>query len=659
MLINTFASEYISTPLEKDHTISKLSFAGLLVTLGIIYGDIGTSPLYVMNAIVGNRTITEELIYGALSCVFWTLTLQTTIKYVIFTLRADNRGEGGIFSLFALVRKRGKWLVYPAIIGGAALLADGIITPSITVSASIEGLRIFDPEISTIPIVIAILIVLFVFQRLGTKLVGSSFGPIMFIWFSMLGVLGASQIFSDSHILKAVNPYYAFELLWHYPKGFWLLGAVFLCTTGAEALYSDLGHCGRRNIRVSWIFVKACLLLNYFGQGAWLMSHAGELLPQNPFYGIMPAWFQLIGIVIATFASIIASQALITGSYTLISEAMRLNLWPKVRVIHPNELKGQIFVPSVNYFLLFGCVGMVLLFRESTNMEAAYGLSISFCMLMTTILYSTYSYVRRGSWILTVLFGGTFFTIEALFLIANLAKFSHGGYVTVIMGTLLFLVMFVWYKARKIKNRYLEFVDIKDYLPMLKELSEDSSIPKFSTHLIYLTSADYNSQIETKILHSIFNRRPKRADIYWFVHVDVVDEPYTMEYNVDILEKGKVFRIEFRLGFRVAPRVNLLFRKVLENMVINHEVDITSRYDSLKEQNVPGDFRFVVIEKFLSYENELPFIEKYVMDIYFFFKKMSLSEGREFGLDTSNVLIEKFPLVIAPPREIKLKRVYE
>ena len=645
--------------MEKDHTISKLSFAGLLVTLGIIYGDIGTSPLYVMNAIVGKRPITEELIYGALSCVFWTLTLQTTIKYVIFTLRADNKGEGGIFSLFALVRKRGKWLVYPAIIGGAALLADGIITPSITVSASIEGLRIFNPEIHTIPIVIVILIFLFVFQRLGTKLVGSSFGPIMFIWFTMLGILGAAQIFTDAHILKAINPYYAFELLWHYPKGFWLLGAVFLCTTGAEALYSDLGHCGRRNIRVSWIFVKICLLLNYFGQGAWLMSHAGESLPQNPFYGIMPAWFQLIGIVIATFASVIASQALITGSYTLISEAMRLNLWPKVRVIHPNELKGQIFVPSINYFLLIGCVGMVLLFQESTNMEAAYGLSISFCMLMTTVLYSTYSYVRRGSWILTVLFGATFFTIETLFLIANLAKFSHGGYVTVIMGTLLFLVMFIWFKARKIKNRYLEFVDIKDYLPMLKELSDDSSIPKFSTHLIYLTSADYNSQIETKILHSIFNRRPKRADIYWFVHVDVLDEPYIMEYNVDILEKGKVFRIEFRLGFRIAPRINLLFRKVLENMVINHEVDITSRYDSLKEQNVPGDFRFVVIEKFLSFENELPMMEKFVMDIYFMLKKMSLREGREFGLDTSNVLIEKFPLVIAPPRESKLKRVYE
>lgn len=646
--------------MEKQHGLNKLTLAGLLVTLGIIYGDIGTSPLYVMQAILGDRPVSQLLVYGGLSCVFWTLTIQTTVKYIILTLRADNKGEGGIFSLYALVRKRGKWLVYPAIIGGAALLADGVITPSITVSSSIEGLRLYYEDINTVPIVIAILCGLFIFQRMGTMLVGSSFGPIMFIWFSMLGVLGLGNLTQHWGILHAVNPKYAIEMLVEYPKGFWLLGAVFLCTTGAEALYSDLGHCGRKNIRISWIFVKTCLLLNYFGQGAWIMQHTGEVLSaQNPFYATMPDWFLLIGIIIATMASVIASQALITGSFTLINEAMRLNLWPKVRVLHPTDLRGQIYVPSINIMLFIGCVAMVLGFKESKNMEAAYGLSISITMLMTTLLYCTYLYVKRGSYFLVGLTAFVFLTIELCFLAANLNKFMHGGYVTVFIGSVLFAVMFVWFKARKIKNRYLEFVNVKDFLPPLKALSDDVTVPKYCSHLIYLTSADYPSQMESKIFYSVFQKQPKRADVYWFVHVDVVDEPYTLEYVVTPLIPGDVFRVDFMLGFRVPPRINLYFKKVVENMVANNEVDTVSRYESLNKQNVSGDFRFVVIEKFLSFENELPFIEKLIMDGYFFLKSVSLKEGREFGLDTSSVTIEKFPLILIPPKEVSMKRVYE
>ena len=613
-----------------------------------------------MQAILGDRPVSQLLVYGGLSCVFWTLTIQTTVKYIILTLRADNKGEGGIFSLYALVRKRGKWLVYPAIIGGAALLADGVITPSITVSSSIEGLRFYYEDINTVPIVIAILCLLFIFQRMGTMLVGSSFGPIMFIWFTMLGVLGLANLNHNWEILHALNPKYAIEMLVEYPKGFWLLGAVFLCTTGAEALYSDLGHCGRKNIRISWIFVKTCLLLNYFGQGAWIMQHNGEVLSaQNPFYATMPDWFRIVGIIIATMASVIASQALITGSFTLINEAMRLNLWPKVRVLHPTDLRGQIYVPSINIMLFIGCVAMVLGFKESKNMEAAYGLSISITMLMTTLLYSTYLYVKRGSYFLVGVTAFVFLTVELCFLAANLNKFMHGGYVTVFIGTVLFTIMYVWYKARKIKNRYLEFVNVKDFLPPLKGLSDDATVPKFCSHLIYLTSADYPSQMESKIFYSIFNKQPKRADVYWFVHVDVVDEPYTLEYIVTPLIPGDVFRVDFMLGFRVPPRINLYFKKVVENMVANNEVDTVSRYESLNKQNVSGDFRFVVIEKFLSFENELPFIEKLIMDGYFFLKSVSLKEGREFGLDTSSVSIEKFPLILIPPKEVNMKRVYE
>lgn len=645
--------------MEKDSRLNKLSFAGLLVTLGIIYGDLGTSPLYVMQAIIGDRPVTKLLVYGGLSCVFWTLTLQATIKYIILILRADNNGEGGVFSLYALVRKRAKWLVFPAIVGGAALMADGMITPAITVTSAIEGLKIYNPDIAVVPIVIVILSMLFLFQRAGTRLVGSLFGPIMFIWFMMLGVLGIANLNHDLSVLNAINPVYAFELLVLYPKGIWLLGAVFLCTTGAEALYSDLGHCGRRNIRVSWGFVKICLLLNYFGQGAWLMTHEGEVMNTQIFFAVMPYWFLIIGIIIATMASVIASQALITGTFTLVNEAMRLNLWPKVRVVHPTDERGQIFVPSANGMLFAGCIAMVLFFQESRNMEAAYGLTINFAMLMDTILFGTFIYMRRGSISLVALLGLAFIPIEVTFLFANFTKFTHGGFVTVIVGSALFLVMFVWFRARKIKNRYLEFVNVKDYLQPLKDLSDDASVPKYASHLIYMTSADYPSQMESKIFYSIFNKRPKRADVYWFIHVDVLDEPYKMDYMVTPLIPGDVFRIDFMLGFRVAPRINLFFKKVVENMVQNKEVDTVSRYESLSRQHVSGDFRFVVIEKFLSYENELPLVEKVIMDIYFFLKKLSLREGREFGLDTSSVTTEKFPLILNPTKDAKLTRVFE
>lgn len=606
---------------------------------------------------MGREPIDKFLVLGGVSCVFWTLTIQTTLKYIVLTIQADNKGEGGIFSLYALVRKRAKWLIYPAIIGGCTLLADGIITPAITVSAAVEGLKIYNPELNTIPIIVTIIAFLFVFQRAGTRLVGSSFGPIMLLWFSMLGILGMHKILEHPAILQAVNPVYAIDLLVKHPSGFWLLGAVFLCTTGAEALYSDLGHCGRKNIRVSWIFVKTCLLLNYFGQGAWLMRHRGLLLEGNPFYGIMPPWFLIFGIITATAASVIASQALISGSYTLISEAMRLNIWPKVRIIFPTVQRGQVYIPSVNWFLFAGCVLIVLYFRKSANMEAAYGLAITITMMMTTILFSTYWYVKHGSWITTALVGGTFFSVEISFFIANLSKFPHGGYVTLFIALLLFSVMFTWFKARKIKNRYLEFVPVDEYLPSLRELSEDRSIPKYASHLIYLTSADYKTQIEDKVIYSIFNKQPKRADIYWLIHVDVMDEPYRTDYSVDILVPNKVIRIEFKLGFRVAPRLNLFFKKVVETLVKEKRVDIISQYESLRRKHIAGDFRFVVMEKYLSNENELSFFDKIIMEFYFYLKHISMTEESAFGLDTSNVTVEKFPLILGKPAQINLKEI--
>ena len=650
----------------------KASLAGVAIALGIIYGDIGTSPLYVLNAITNGKTISDVLILGSLSCIIWTLTLQTTVKYVFLTLKADNRGEGGIFSLYALVRRRRKWLVFTAIIGGAALLADGMITPPISVTSAVEGLRNIK-QFSTITdktIVIIVLVIiagLFFMQQFGTQSIGKLFGPVMGIWFAMLAALGFVHLSDNPAIYSALNPWYAIKLLTTYHKGFWILGGVFLCTTGAEALYSDLGHCGRSNIRVSWLFVKTCLILNYLGQGAWLLAHYNgkPITPAmitagfNPFYGIMPAWFLLPGIAIATIAAIIASQALISGSFTLISEAIRLNLWPKMKIKYPTEARGQLFVPGINLLLFLGCSAIVLRFQKSTNMEAAYGLAITICMIATTILFANYLVLKRSAHYFVYLYLGVYLTIELSFLIANLDKFPHGGYVTLVMGGLLFTIMYVWYRARKIKNRYLEFVPIDDYLGRMEDLSNDRSIVKHATHLVYMTSADNPKEIEYKIMHSILSKKPKRADIYWFVHVHTMDDPYTSEYSVIHIIPNDIIRVEFRLGFRMQPRINLMFRQVVLDLVAQREVNIISRYESLERNNVVGDFEFVVMEKFLSNDNELPFMEKLIMKVHFWLKLHSLSEASSFGLDTSNVMVEKFALVVAPISNLNLKRIYK
>ncbi len=652
--------------------VNKVSAAGLLVALGIIYGDIGTSPLYVFNSIIKGRVVDDSLILGTLSLIIWTITLLTTIKYVIMVLRADNRGEGGIFALFALVRRRKKWLVIPAMIGGAALLSDGIITPPISITSAIEGLkelpRFHELSQDTIVyIVLGIISAFFFTQQFGTSNIGKMFGPFMSIWFGMLAVLGLIHMSDDFSIFRALNPYYAIHFLFTYSEGFWLLGAVFLCTTGAEALYSDLGHCGRGNIRISWIFVKSCLLIQYFGQGASLLKHhSGKLLSDsvinaegiNAFYDLMPNWFIVPGVIIATSAAIIASQAMVTGSFTLINEAIRLNLWPKLKINYPSEAKGQIYIPAINTLLFVGCVGVVLFFRESAKMEAAYGLAIITTMFMTTILFANYLVLHRVKALWIYVFLAAYVIIESSFLLALMDKFIHGGYITLMIGFVLFSVMYVWYRSRKIKNRYVEFVRMEEYVPKLEELSNDSSVPKYATHLVYLTSANNPKEIEHKIIYSILSGKPKRADIFWFVHVDTMDDPYTSEYSVEHIIPNDIIRVEFRLGFRMQPRINLMFKKVVEDLVANREVNVMSRYDSQQRNNMAGDFKFIVMEKFLSQDNDLPFFERIVMRAYFWLKEISLNEEKGFGLEQSTVVVEKFPLIIAPVSNLKLKRIY-
>jgi KUP system potassium uptake protein len=633
--------------------------AGVLIAIGIIYGDIGTSPLYVFNAILGDHIISEQIILGSLSCVFWTLTLQTTLKYVLLTLRADNNGEGGIFSLYALIKRRTKYMLVPAIIGGCALMADGIITPPISVASAVEGLEKTIPNLPTVEIVIAILSFLFLIQQFGTRTVGQSFAPIMVIWFLTLAVLGVSQISTMPSIFKALNPYYAYDVLSNYPQGFLLLGGVFLCTTGAEALYSDLGHCGRKNIRVSWVFVKTCLVLNYFGQGAWLMQHTGEVLGERRvFFEIMPHWFLIPGVIIATMAAIIASQALITGSFTLISEAIRLGFWPKMRVVYTTEQKGQIFVPAINFLLWVGCVFIVYYFQESSKMEAAYGLAIIMTMLMTTLLFATYIRTRlKLKPIVVGLYLLVFLLIEGSFLFANLGKILHGGYVTLIIASVLVSIMLIWYRARKIRNQLVEFVELKPFIPMLEKLSTDHSFPKYATNLVFLTSSEKVDRVEKKILYSIFENKPKRADVYWLIHVDVQDHPYTCEYVVKHIVPNDIIRVDFKLGFRVDQKINILLRKVIEELVLSKELDVDLKYKS-QYSFIGGDFRYVLIKKEFSYENEMQFFDKLLVFGHSIIKKIGLTEEKGFGLDQAIVTTESYPLIFnRKVKEFPLKRI--
>ncbi len=639
--------------------IKKLSFAGLIITLGVVYGDLGTSPLYTMRAILlaGEANINELLIYGSLSCIFWTLTLQTTIKYIIITLQADNNGEGGIFALFALIRKKSGWAAILTMAGGAALLADGVITPSITVTSAIEGLRLFNTDIPVIPIVLIIFGALFFIQQFGTNFVGGSFGPIMVVWFSMLGIFGFSQLINYPDIFRAVNPEYAFRFLREYPGGFILLGAVFLCTTGAEALYSDLGHCGRTNIRVSWIFVKITLLLNYFGQGAWVMMHnitSGDI---NPFYSIMPRWFLLPGILISTAAAIIASQALISGSYTLLSEAVSLNFWPKIRILHPTFIQGQVYLPFVNWFLWITCSLVVFFFKESANMEAAYGLAITITMIMTTLLLSYYSYQRGWNHRLVLLMLTVYLTIEGSFLIANLHKFRYGGWFTLMLASFYFIIMFGWYFGRKLKNRYVTFTDLYKYIDLFKDLSKDNSVPKTATNLVYIIKANRPDQVESKVIYSIFQKQPKRADTYWFLHVDRIDEPDRIDYQVNQIIPGVLIRVDFHIGFKVEPKINLYFKEVLEDMLAAGEIKLESTFDSLRKHSMPADFRYILIDRIMPRDYKLSGMENVTLALHSLSRLLCISDVKALQLDSANTIEEQVPITIDQPAETRISRL--
>ena len=639
----------------------QLGLIGIIITMGIVYGDIGTSPLYVMNALIDGTRNTPNFIIGAISCVIWTLTFQTTIKYVLITLKAHNNGEGGILALYALLRKKKKFLYFFAIIGGASLLADGVITPSITITSAIEGLRMVNPQIPVTPIVIVIFAILFLSQQFGTNKLGKSFGPIMLIWFSVMGIMGFVEIFKYPGILKAFNPYYVYVFLSEFPEGFVLLGAVFLCTTGAEALYSDLGHCGYRNIKYSWIFVKTTLILNYLGQGAWVLTNPHLTTAYtNPFFAIMPQWLLLPGIILATMASIIASQALISGTFTLISEAIQLNLWPKLKIDHPTEVKGQMYIPFINWLLFFSCCFVELYFIESSKMEAAYGLAITITMIITTILVTYHLRLNKNKNIFIVLlFPLVFLTIEFSFLFANISKFVHGGWFTIMLAFVFGLIMYVCFRARQIKNRYLQFCNFAKYSNPIRDLQKDEKVPCFTSNLVYLTKADSPNEIESKIIYSILNKFPKRADRYWIIHINYTDIPNNIEYFVSKLIPDIVFRIDFNIGFRISPKINVFFRKVIEDLIKSKEVDIISNFPSLRNHQIQGDFKFILIDRIHTHDFDLKFFDSLIMNLHELINKISISDSNAFGLDTSVVIDEKVPLHYKTFKPVNLQRINE
>lgn len=630
-------------------THKKLTAMGLLIAIGIVFGDIGTSPLYVMRTILrANPHFDANYILGAVSCIIWTLTLQTTLKYVIVALRADNKGEGGVLALFTLIRKRGyRWLFIVAILGASTLIADGVITPAITVTSAIEGLHGLSTDIPIVPIVLFIISTVFFIQRFGTGSIGTYFGPFMLVWFLLLGILGMIHVVDYPYIIKAFNPYYAIKLLASSPEWFLILGAVFLCTTGAEALYSDLGHCGRRNITISWIFVKVMLILNYMGQGAYIVSHSTSMHTGiNPFYAIMPNWLLIPGIIMATGAAIIASQALISGCFTIFSEAVHLNFWPTMKFKYPSVDKGQIYIPRINNLLYILCIITVLLFQTSAHMEAAYGLSITITMLTTTVMLAVYLKQRFTPQWLVIAFLLVYLLIEGFFFLANLTKFAHGGWFTIMLALIAGSTMYIWYRASNIRRKYLKFKKLSDYYDIIRDLKADETIPKYATNLVYIRQSDSDDMVEDKLIYSIINKQPKRADHYFLVHFSNDDAPDTLNYTCHELIEQTLYAINIRVGYRVNPLMTLYLRQIVEDLIAQHRFDIRSCYPSLRKHNIAGDFRFIVLHRIYYASTVVSASDNFMLHLFGFIRHIGIDDEQALGLDTSNVTVERVPFVI-------------
>ena len=663
----------------KPSTNNRLSLAGIIVALGVVYGDIGTSPMYTMAALIsgngGLQNISTDFILGSVSLIFWTLTIVTTTKYVLIALRADNHGEGGIFALYTLVRKKAKWLIIPAMIGGATFLADGMMTPAVTVTTAIEGLKgvtIFNSvwihnQKTVILVTVIILSILFFIQRFGTEAIGRAFGPIMMLWFTCLALIGLYRLADDWSFLRALNPLYAVQTLFspQNKNGLFILGSIFLATTGAEALYSDMGHVGRNNIYGSWPYVKICLLINYLGQAVWINQIKDQPLFQqmdglNPFFAMIPSQFRLAMTFLAAMAAIIASQALISGSYTLVSEATKLKILPRLRMVYPTNFKGQLYIPAVNNIIWILCLGIVIFFQTSARMSAAYGLEITITMIMTTILLNAWLAISNFNKFFAKLIVIFFFSIETIFLITNSIKYLHGGYVTLGIALVIIMIMIIWHYGELLKNDntfHREYVSLLAYKNQLKNLSQDQSMPLYATNLVYLTHVHNGYKIKKDILYSILDKRPKRAQVYWFVTVNVTDNPYTTAYSVDTYNTNYMVNVQLYLGFRMEQKVNLFLRQIINEMMIKGELPRQpQQYTTIPDRSV-GDFTFVLIQEVLSPNTQLDNLKKNIIQARLWLQKYTVTPAIWFGLSYSDVIEERVPLALGRMRSDRLRLV--
>jgi KUP system potassium uptake protein len=639
-----------------------LKFAGVLIAIGIVFGDIGTSPLYVFTAISGGTNFDELLILGSLSCIFWTLLSIATFKYILLALNADNQGEGGIFALYALLKKRKvKWVYLPALIGCATLLADGFITPSISISSAVEGLNTIYPDLPTMPIVMTIIVLLFLIQQFGTAIIGKIFGPVMVTWFLFLGLLGFMQLSNNPMVLKAINPMYAFEFLINYPQGFWILGAVFLCTTGAEALYSDLGHCGKQNIRIAWIFVGSMLLLNYFGQAAFLLNGNIEKINLvSVFYATVPKSWVPFSIGLATLSTIIASQALITGVFTLMNEAIKLKLWTNLKVKYPSTSRGQVYVPFINYFLMFGCLAVILIFKKSTAMEASYGLAITIDMLMTSVLLGLLlllKYPKRKPFYIAIF--AVLMSIEFMFFISNLGKLKHGGWFSLLLASAFLTLLFLYYKARQLRARITEYIPMSKVVPLIHAINKDDKIPYKATNLVYPTRSISPLKLESTIYHSLFKKRPKKAGIIWFLHLEITTEPWGVNYEVNEIIDKSCYYVKLSLGFKEDHKIEYMMRKIHDHLVEQNEISGESIFEPVRGKLDEVDFEFIVINTRVALDNIITSGQMISIKAYRFIKSTGLKAAEDFGLDETNVKVEYIPINITEKIDTTLTEVYQ
>lgn len=642
---------------------NKASLAGVLITIGIVFGDIGTSPLYVFQAITGNgKNFDHDLIYGGLSAVIWTLILLATIKYIYFALNADNKGEGGIFALFALLKaKRVKWIIIPALIGCATLLADGFITPAISISSAVEGINNVNPDFPVYQVIVGIIVALFMIQQFGTSAIGKAFGPVMLIWFAFLAYLGIINISKSPEILAALNPYYAYNLVANVDGGFWVLGAVFLCTTGAEALYSDLGHCGKHNIRISWTVMSIILVINYLGQAALCLTPGFELAPkQTVFYAMVPQDMLYFAIGIATAATIIASQALITGVFTLMNEAIKLNLWTNLKVKYPTDHQGQIYIPFINWFLMAGCLLVIAIFKKAEAMEASYGLAITINMVMTSFLLCYLLILRTPK--LRMLYIGiftVFVIIEGIFLLSNLGKIMHGGAFTLILSIGFFVLLFLYYKARQLRKSITEYISMKQVIPLLIATKNDPNLQYEASNIVYPTRSNNPNRLDATVFFSLFKKRPRKAGVVWFLHLDILSDPWGVHYTVNEVIDKSCYYVNLQLGFKEEHRIEYMMRKIQRKMVEKGELTGESVFDSVKGKFDEADFKFIVLNSRVATDNKLTAFESICVKAYRFVKATGLKPAEDFGLDKTNVVVEYIPISVTKQYDQELVEDYE